>query len=189
MPKARADIAERVNDGALTGEDYDLMLHCTIGHMRRVDGAQPNFDDGVKALDFFAPKGEHKYIFFIFCIFCILFIFNLFFVIGRHVLRKSQPVYGFWYYYMIHRGIGVSLQKILPKMIPRSCADVDALLDCRLRVYVESSDFAYFAYLSYFAFDFVCQIQTGWRGHKGNSFDRHRLPSLHRQPFLVPPFL
>ena len=69
----------------------------------------------------------------------------------RHVLRSSQPVYGFWYYFMIHRGIGVSLQKILPKMIPRSNAEVDALLDCKLRVYVQSSYFAYHAYLSYFA--------------------------------------
>jgi hypothetical protein len=25
--------------GAMTGEDYSLILHCTIGHMRRVDGA------------------------------------------------------------------------------------------------------------------------------------------------------
>ena len=54
----------------------------------------------------------------------------------RHVLRASQPIYGFWCYFMIHRGIGNSLQKILPKFIPRNDTDVDALLDCKLRVYV-----------------------------------------------------
>jgi hypothetical protein len=52
----------------MTGDDYDLTLHCTLGHMRRVDGAQPDrdFEDFAKALNFFAPKGEHG---FIFCIF------------------------------------------------------------------------------------------------------------------------
>ena len=136
VPKAKADAAERGSEGAMTGEDYDLMLHCTIGHMRRVDGALPDFEDGAKTLNFFAPKGEHKYIFCIFCIFCI-FTVLIYFVMFRMILRKTQPVYGFWYYFMIHRGIGVSLQKILPKMIPRSSADVDALLDCKLRVYVK----------------------------------------------------
>ena len=53
----------------MTGDDYDLMLHCTLGHMRRVDDALPDFEDGAKALNFFAPKGEHRFIFCIFCIF------------------------------------------------------------------------------------------------------------------------
>ncbi len=34
-------------------------------------------------------------------------------------------VYGFWYYFMIHRGISTSLQRVLPKYIPRTEADVD----------------------------------------------------------------
>ena len=37
---------------------------------------------------------------------------------------------------MIHRAIGIHLQKILPKLAPRTDAEVDALLDCKLRVYV-----------------------------------------------------
>ena len=36
---------------------------------------------------------------------------------------------------MIHHGIGLSLQKILPRFISRSDAEVDVLLDCKLRVY------------------------------------------------------
>lgn len=37
---------------------------------------------------------------------------------------------------MIHRAIGIHLQKILPKLVPKTDAEVDALLDCKLRVYV-----------------------------------------------------
>jgi hypothetical protein len=37
----------------MTGEDYSLILHCTVGHMRRVDEAQPDFANGKKAVNFF----------------------------------------------------------------------------------------------------------------------------------------
>ena len=52
----------------------------------------------------------------------------------RHAFRTSQPIYGFWYYYMIHNAIGIELQKILPKFVPRNAKEVDALLDCKIRV-------------------------------------------------------
>ena len=47
---------------------------------------------------------------------------------------------------MIHRGIGLTLQKILPKFLPRSDDDVDALLDCKLRVYVHRACIFYIFY-------------------------------------------
>jgi hypothetical protein len=62
---------------AMTGDDCCLMLHCTIGHMSLMDGAQPDFEDGLTESSVsicFAPKGEHTSIFcnfFIFFIFCI----------------------------------------------------------------------------------------------------------------------
>jgi hypothetical protein len=68
--KAKAEASE----GAMTGDDYDLMMHCTIGHLRRLDGALPDFDYGEKALNLLAPRGQPRCIFCIFCIFCILFI-------------------------------------------------------------------------------------------------------------------
>ena len=37
---------------------------------------------------------------------------------------------------MIHRAIGIHLQKILPRFVHRTDAEVDAMLDCKLRVYV-----------------------------------------------------
>jgi hypothetical protein len=41
-------------------------------------------------------------------------------------LSLSGPVYGFWYYFIMHRGrIGTQLQRILPKFIPRTAAEVD----------------------------------------------------------------
>ena len=40
----------------------------------------------------------------------------------------------FSYYFMIHRGISTSLQRVLPKYIPRTEADVDQLLDCKVRM-------------------------------------------------------
>ncbi len=122
-------------DGAMTGENYDLMLRCTIGHLRRIDGALPDFADGAKALNLIAPPGEPRHAYFAYLAY-FAYIYLLIFRAYRHVLRSSQPVYGFWYYFMIHRGIGLSLQKILPKFIPRNDEEVDALLNCKLRVYV-----------------------------------------------------
>ncbi len=29
----------------MTGDDYDLLLHCTIGHLLRVDRALPDFNE------------------------------------------------------------------------------------------------------------------------------------------------
>ena len=36
----------------MTGDDYDLLLHCTIGHMHSLDGAEPDFENGEKTLYF-----------------------------------------------------------------------------------------------------------------------------------------
>ncbi len=57
IPKKNAD-REEDSARAMTGADYDLMLHCTIGHMHRVDGSerpQPPFEDGVYR--------QHRYVF------------------------------------------------------------------------------------------------------------------------------
>ena len=68
----------------MTGVDYDLMLHCTIGHMRRVDGIHMDFDDGEKTMTLI-KKGEglRRCIFCIFCIFLIFYIY--------HILIVCQP--------------------------------------------------------------------------------------------------
>ncbi len=55
-------------------------------------------------------------------------------VLVRHILRTSQPVYGFWFYFMTNHGIVSSLQKSLPKLVLKSDADVDALLNYKLRI-------------------------------------------------------
>ncbi len=99
-----------------------------------IDGAMPDFDDGKKALNLLSPPEEPRYIFCIICIFCIFI--NGFFVVCRYFLRRSQPVYGFWYYFIIHSAIGIHLQKILPRFVPKTDSEVDALLDCTLHVHV-----------------------------------------------------
>jgi hypothetical protein len=67
LPKAKTDdSSDRGTEGAMTGADYDLMLHCTIGHMRRIDGLEPAFDDGEKTMNLLAPRGTPRYIFCIF---------------------------------------------------------------------------------------------------------------------------
>ena len=54
----------------MTGVDYDLMLHCTIGHMRRVDGIYMDFDDGEKTMTLIGKgPGLPRCIFYIFYIF------------------------------------------------------------------------------------------------------------------------
>jgi hypothetical protein len=65
IPKKNAD-REEDPAGAMTGADYDLMLHCTIGHMHSVDGAEPSFEDGAKTFNFFAGNRQHRYVFCIF---------------------------------------------------------------------------------------------------------------------------
>ncbi len=35
------------------------------------------------------------------------------------------------------RGIGTELQRILPKFIPRTAAEVDELMACKVRMYVK----------------------------------------------------
>jgi hypothetical protein len=69
LPKAKAGKGKKGSKGAMTGDGYDLMLHCTIAHLRRVDGAQPAFDGREKAVNLFAPPEEARCIFCIFCIF------------------------------------------------------------------------------------------------------------------------
>ena len=66
--------------------------------------------------------------------YCVYYAYSCFIFRFRYILRKDQPVYGFWYYFMIHRGISTSLQRVLPKYIPRTEADVDQLLDCKVRM-------------------------------------------------------
>ena len=59
----------------MTGDDYDLMLHCTIGHMRRVDGIYMDFDDGEKTMTLIGKgPGLPR------CIFCICYIFLIFYI-------------------------------------------------------------------------------------------------------------
>ena len=45
--------------GAL-GQDYDILLHFAVAHLRRVDGALQPRPDGTKSLNLLAPEGEHK---------------------------------------------------------------------------------------------------------------------------------
>ena len=52
QPKSKTAASRKATEGAMTGEDYDLMLHCTIGHLCRVDGALPPFSDGEKDLEY-----------------------------------------------------------------------------------------------------------------------------------------
>ena len=80
---------------------------------------------------------------------------------------------------MIHRGISVSLQKLLPKYVPKTEAEVNDLLDCELRVQVHSSYFTYFAYSTYLkCFFLACQVKTGRRDPKGGPFAWQKLPSI-----------
>lgn len=40
------------------GNAYNMAVHFAVGHMRRWDGAYPALNDGAKAVDWFAKKGE-----------------------------------------------------------------------------------------------------------------------------------
>jgi hypothetical protein len=116
----------------MTVDDYDLMLHCTIGHLRRVEGALPDFDDGKNALNLLAPPGEPRYIFCIFCVFCIFCILMISLLCAdTFCAGRSQSTD-----LLFHDSSCIHLQKILPRFVPRTDAEVDVLLGCKLRVYV-----------------------------------------------------
>ncbi len=86
----------------------------------------------------------------------ILHISDLF-MLCRYNLRSSQPVYVFWYYIMIHRAVGIHLQKSLPKLVPKTDAKVDALSELQAPR-VCCAYFAYFAYLMYFAYFYFVNV-------------------------------
>ena len=46
----------------------------------------------------------------------------------------SQPLYGWWFYYMIHKAAADTLLKIHPKLVPKSISEVEELLKCEVRV-------------------------------------------------------
>ncbi len=75
----------------MTGDDYDFLLHCTIRHLHRVDGVEPDFEDGEKALNLLGPPGDGKV--------HILHIWHILHIdsvsVNRHILHESQPIYGF----------------------------------------------------------------------------------------------
>ncbi len=79
----------------------------------------------------------------------IMYILHIDVFVYRYILRTSQPVYGVWYYFMLHRGISTSLQRVLPKYIPRTEADVDELLGCkvfRYKFFIFSIFFIFFIF-------------------------------------------
>ena len=53
---------------------------------------------------------------------------------NRYSLRPSTPIYGWWYFVMIHEGVGKSLSQLIPKFPPTTEAEVDALMDMKVRV-------------------------------------------------------
>jgi hypothetical protein len=97
VPKNKKSEDGAAAPGAMTGEDYSLVLHCTVRHMRRVDEALPDFEDGEKAVNFFAPPPAPMYIFYILYIFFIFFIF-LFFFKAYH----SYVTAGLWILVLFH---------------------------------------------------------------------------------------
>jgi hypothetical protein len=77
VSKTKKDENDASSPGAMTGYDYSLILHCTVGHLRHIDGALPDLADGEKAVNFFALPPTPMYIFYIFYIFYILYIFDI----------------------------------------------------------------------------------------------------------------
>ena len=104
----------------MTGQDYDLLLHCTIGHMHRVE---PDFEDGECRTWLWRWRKDAELAcstrntqVHILHFYHVLHILHIDVSICRHTLRETQPIYGFWLYFMIHHCIGHSLST-------RSCPD------------------------------------------------------------------
>ena len=52
----------------------------------------------------------------------------------RYALRPSNPIYGWWYFFMLFEAVPVQLGKVLPKFPPVTDQDVDNLLDLKMRM-------------------------------------------------------
>jgi hypothetical protein len=103
VPKTKKRSGVEAHDdsspGAMTGNDYSLILHCTVGHLRRVDGALPDFADGEKAVNFFAPTPTPMYIF---CIFYVLYIFDIFDILIFFKAYYSCVTTSLWILVLFH---------------------------------------------------------------------------------------
>jgi hypothetical protein len=53
----------------------------------------------------------------------------------RFSLRPTTPVYGWWYFFMLFECVGKQLGQIIPRFPPTTDAEVDSLLDLKIRVY------------------------------------------------------
>ena len=106
---------------------YDIHLHMAIGHLRRADGALPNHSSGRKALDLLGEPGKPRYT--VWCLLCAVFFFMCNVLRGRYIVRASQPMYGFWFYYMWSKVIGPTLITLHPRLNVRTAEMVDELLE------------------------------------------------------------
>ena len=50
----------------------------------------------------------------------------------RYSLRPSNPIYGWWYFFMLFEAVPVQLGKVLPEFPPANEKDVDDLMDLRM---------------------------------------------------------
>lgn len=89
---------------------YDLHIHCAVGHMRRIDGKLPpieNAGESVPALDWKQPPGNRKY-----------------------NLRKSQPIFGWWCFYLLDKIVCPYLSKTYGAIWKvKNVRQLEALLD------------------------------------------------------------
>ena len=53
---------------------------------------------------------------------------------SRYFIRKTDPVYGYWFYHMYQNVVLNVLATIHPGFHVKNSADIDALLDCTVRV-------------------------------------------------------
>ena len=54
----------------------------------------------------------------------------------RYLIRPTQPVYGFWFYYMWEKVVGPALEEINSALNPKTSDEVDRLLEAEIFMYV-----------------------------------------------------
>ena len=52
----------------------------------------------------------------------------------RYFLCSNHPYYGWWFYFMVNKAAAAKLQMFAPQFVPKNAAQVDALLECTIRV-------------------------------------------------------
>ena len=62
--------------------------------------------------------------------------------VHRYVIRRTQPIYGYWFFLMWEKVVGPLMASYHSIFHPKTSEDVDNLISAEITMYVQSTYFA-----------------------------------------------